>query len=201
MSFPLVAIAKFDTKTPMWIKIGVNLVNVVLDYLLIFGHFGFPRLEVPGAAIATVISGLVAVAIYLVVFLSGKCNRTFQTRSHFQVDLPEIRRNLRIGVPMRFQNVLDMGSFVVFTAMIGRMGDVALAANAASLTLLSMSFMPVFGISMAATTLVGQYIGAAQLPYARRSGYTAIKIGIACTFGFCYCLLYCARFSLFVNLR
>ena len=171
-----------DTKTPMRIEIVANLVNLLLDYLLIFGKFGCPRLEVIGAAVATLIGGAVAAICYLFVFLSRKSDRAFQTRSHFHIDFRDIRRMLRIGLPMGVHNLMDMGSFTVFTALIGRLGDVALAANNAAMTLISTSFMPLYGISVAATTLVGHYIGSSQLHYARRSGYTAIKLGVVYTF-------------------
>jgi MATE family multidrug resistance protein len=171
-----------DTKTPMRIEIVANLINIILDYLLIFGRFGFPRLEVAGAATATLIASAISAIIYLIVFLSRRSNQAFQTRSNLQFDFSEIRRILRIGLPMGVQFFLDLMSFTVFTAVIGRMGDVVLAANSAGITLMSTSFMPLHGISLAATTLVGQYIGSDQLPYARKSGYTTIKLGVAYTF-------------------
>lgn len=171
-----------DTKTPMRIEILANIVNLLLDYLLIFGKFGCPRLEIVGAAIATLIAGAVAAVCYFVVFLSRKSNQAFQTRSYFQIDFRDLRRVLRIGLPMGVHNLMDLGSFTVFVALVGRMGDIALAANNAGVTLISTSFMPLYGFSMAATTLVGHYIGAGQLPYARRSGYTAIKMGVVYTF-------------------
>ena len=171
-----------DTKTPMRIEIIANLVNLLLDYLLIFGKFGCPRLEVVGAAIATLIAGVVAAICYLAVFLSRKSDRAFQTRSHSRIDFRDLRRMLRIGLPMGVHNLMDMGSFTVFVALVGRMGDIALAANNAALTLISASFMPLYGFSMAAMTLVGHYIGSGQLHYARRSGYTAIKLGVVYTF-------------------
>ena len=171
-----------DTKTPMRIEIVANLVNLLFNYLLIFGKFGCPRLEVVGAAVATLIAGVVAAICYFAVFLSRKSNQAFQTRSHSRIDVPDLRRMLRIGLPMGVHNLMDMGSFTVFTALIGRMGDVALAANNAGITLISTSFMPLYGISMAATTLVGHYIGSSQVSYARRSGYTAIKLGVVYTF-------------------
>ena len=170
-----------NTRTPMWVEIFANLTNIVFDYLLIFGKFGFPRLEVAGAAIATVISGGVAASIYLMIFLSRKIDQQFQVRTHFQLQLSQIRRLLRIGLPMGVQGMLDIGNFTVFSAMIGRMGNAELAANTAAITLLHTSFMPLIGISLAATTLVGQYIGSGRHHYARESGYTAIKIGIAYT--------------------
>lgn len=171
-----------DTKTPMRIELAANLINIIFDYLLIFGKLGFPRLEVTGAAIATLIGGIVAAVSYLAIFLSRSANQAFQTRSHFQIDFRDIRRILRIGLPMGLQFFMDMGSFTVFAALIGRMGDVALAANNAAIALISTSFMPLHGFSLAATTLVGQYIGSGQLHYARKSGYTTIKLGVVYTF-------------------
>ena len=168
-----------DTRTPMWIEILANLINIVFDYLLIFGNFGFPRLEVAGAAISTVISGGIAACIYLLIFLSRKTDLRFQVRTHFKPQLSQIRRLLRTGLPMGVQGMLDVGNFTIFSAMIGRMGNAELAANTAAITLLHTSFMPLIGISLAATTLVGQYIGSGQFHYARKSGYTAIKIGLA----------------------
>ena len=88
---------------------------------------------------------------------------------------------MKVGLPMGIQGVLDVGSFTVFSAMIGRMGNSELAANTAAITLLHTSFMPLIGISLAATTLVGQYIGSNQYTNARESGYTAIKVGVAYT--------------------
>ena len=170
-----------DTKTPMRIELVANLVNIVADYLLIFGKFGFPRLEVAGAAWATVFAGGIGTVCYLAVFLSRSTNRAFETRRHYRLNFKEIRRILRIGVPMGFQFFLDLLSFTLFTALIGRMGDAQLAANNAAITLLSTSFMPLHGFSLAATTLVGQYIGSGQLPYARKSGYTTIKLGVGYT--------------------
>ena len=165
----------------MWIEIFANLTNMTFDYLLIFGKFGFPRMEVEGAAIATVISGVLAAIIYLLIFLSKRYDRKFQVRSLLQFRLPEVGRLMKVGLPMGVQGVLDVGSFTVFSAMIGRMGNVELAANTAAITLLHTSFMPLIGISLAATTLVGQYIGSNQYANARESGYTAIKVGVAYT--------------------
>ena len=170
-----------DTRTPMWIEIFANLTNIAFDYLLIFGKFGFPRLEIAGAAIATVISSVLAAVIYLLIFLSKKSDQKFQVKTHIQFRPSESSRLIRIGLPMGVQSVLDVGSFTIFSAMIGRMGNSELAANTAAIALLHKSFMPLVGISLAATTLVGQYIGSNQYHHARTSGYTAIKVGIGYT--------------------
>ena len=86
---------------------------------------------------------------------------------------------MKVGLPMGVQGVLDVGSFTVFSAMIGRMGNVELKQTQYN-NFASSSFMPLIGISLAATTLVGQYIGSTNMKM-HESGYTAIKVGVAYT--------------------
>ena len=167
-----------NTKTPMRIAIIANGFNIIANYLLIFGKFGFPRLGVTGAALATLISSVLSAVLYLILCLSEKYNRIYSTRSRHHIEFAQIRRIARVGLPMGIQFFLDTASFSVFTAFIARMGDASLAASSAAITLMSTSFMPLIGISIATTTLVGQFIGAGELRHARKSGYTAVKLGI-----------------------
>lgn len=166
-----------NTKTPMRIAIVCNVFNVIVNYLLIFGKFGLPRLEVTGAALATFLSTMFSAVLYLIAGLSEKYNKLYATRSFYRIEFRLIRRILWVGLPMGVQFFLDSSSFSVFTAFIARMGDAPLAATNAALSLMGTSFMPLVGISIATTTLVGQFIGAKELEHARKSGYTAIKMG------------------------
>ena len=81
----------------------------------------------------------------------------------------DIRRFVRVGVPIGGQWTIDMASFVIFTTLVARMGDVQMAASQAFVMLLSLSFMQAIGISVAASTLVGRYIGAEDRPAAIQS--------------------------------
>jgi len=180
-----------NTKTPMRIAIVANVFNVIANYLLIFGKFGFPRLEVTGAAVATLISSMLSAALYLALCLSEKYSKIYSTRFFYRMELAQIRRIVRVGLPMGIQFLLDSTSFSVFTAFIARMGDAPLAASNAANTLMSTSFMPLIGISIATTTLVGQFIGAEDLGHARKSGYTAIKLGVL------YTILVASNFFIF----
>jgi multidrug resistance protein, MATE family len=168
-----------DTKTPMYISITTNAFCVLLFYLLIFGKLGLPRLEVTGMAIGGGISSILSLIMYLLVFLSKKNDALYQTRKLYKVDLKYIRRIIRIGLPSGIQFFLDTASFSVFTSFIARMGNVQLAASNAVMTFLNASFMPLFGISVASTTLVGQFMGAKNPKLARKSGLTTIKIGMS----------------------
>jgi MATE family multidrug resistance protein len=83
----------------------------------------------------------------------------------------------RLGGPIGLQWFLDMGSFIFFSALIGRIGTEELAATEAGIRLMSLSFMPVYGVSIAATALVGRYIGSGETGFAVRSGNSALMIG------------------------
>lgn len=167
-----------DTRTPLKIVIFINVLNVIGDYVLIFGKFGFPRLETDGAAYATVGASAVGAIIFLLVFVSKKSDGRFSTRSTWRAKSDLMVRLSRVGLPIGLQWLLDMASFIVFSALIGRIGTVELAASTVGLRLMHLSFMPVFGVSIAATTLVGQYIGSKEIPFATRSGYTAVKMSM-----------------------
>jgi len=162
----------------MYIGIASNILNVIGNYLLIFGKFGFPRLEVAGAALSTLISTFFASALYIIFGLSAKNHKTYVTKAFYRLDRELLVRLFRIGLPMGVQFFLDNASFTLFTIFIARMGDTQLAASNAAMSLMSTSFMPLIGISVATTTLVGQFIGAKEIGHARKSGYTAIKLGV-----------------------
>jgi putative MATE family efflux protein len=170
-----------DTRTPLKITVVANLINVAGDYVLIFGKLGFPRLETEGAAIATVFANGVGAFIFFMMFLSRGNARRYDTRAAWRPRLDSMKRLLTVGGPIGLQWFLDMGSFIFFSFMIGRIGTPQLAATEASIRLMSLSFMPVFGVSIAATTLVGQYIGSEEMQYAVKSGRSALKMGFLYT--------------------
>lgn len=178
-----------DMKTPMRVAIYANIVNVIGDYILIFGKFSFPRMEVRGAATATVIANLAGAVIFLILFLRGKFKTEYKSRLLTAFSWERMWRMIHVGFPIGIQFLLDIGSFLVFSAYIGRMGDSQLAANHIAIRIMSFSFMPCYGISIAATSLVGQYIGALDIPSSEKSGYTAIKIGIFYTAIIATCFL------------
>lgn len=167
-----------DTRTPMKVGITVNLLNIVLNYGLIYGNFGLPRMEIAGSALGSALAGLTGGGIALLLFLRKKQTR-FQTRHVPSPTWGECRRVIRVGAPIGLQRFLDIGSFVIFSALIGRLGTAQLAANQISIQLMSVSYMIGLSVGMAATTLVGQYIGAGRLDLAEKSTYSAFKLAIS----------------------
>jgi len=121
-----------NTRTPMKVAIVANVTNIVLDYLLIFGKGPFPAMGVNGAAWATFTANVLSAGILGVTALSTVYRSKYETHRHWRLDPQKIRRLLSTGLPIGVHYVLDIGSFLVFSAYIGRMGTEQLAANQAA---------------------------------------------------------------------
>jgi MATE family multidrug resistance protein len=167
-----------DTRTPLYITLFANAVNVVLDYGLIFGKFGLPEWGVAGAGVATAIAQWSNAIVLFVIFqrrsVAKRCN-THPTA----LNVEQIRRFLWTGAPIGGQWFIGMMSFSAFTTLVARMGDESMAASQAFVMLLSLSFMQAVGISIATAILVGRYIGAGDPSAAIRTFRSAILLGIA----------------------
>jgi len=167
-----------DTRTNMVAQIAGNLVNIVLDYALIFGRWGFPELGIRGAAIATVIAGVVAPGIQFALYFSRRIHAEYGTRSTLNFDATLFRRMIRFGLPSGWHLFLDIASFSTFVLLTGRMGAEALAASNIGFSINTVGFMPLIGISIAASTVIGQYQGRKMPDISEKAGWTALKIGV-----------------------
>jgi len=179
------------TRITMLANVTGNLCNIFLDYVLIFGAWGFPALGMNGAAWATVISGFISPAILLVLFFSGPINRCFSTRLMFRFNKRLFWRMIRFGFPSGIHLSLDIASFSIFVLLTGRMGPLSLAASNIALSINLLAFLPLVGIGIAASTLVGQYQGRQRSDLAEKSGWSALKLGML------YMLLAGSTFVLF----
>jgi MATE family multidrug resistance protein len=165
-----------DTRTPLYATLAANAVNAGLDYGLIFGELGLPAWGIRGAGIATAIGNAFAAGWLFVAFRRRGVDKRFRTRP-VAPDPAAIRRFLRVGAPIGGQWCLGMTSFAVFITLVARMGDTAMAASQAFVMLLSLSFMQAIGISVAASTLVGRYVGAGDPEAASRSFRSSLLLG------------------------
>jgi len=157
----------------MWVHLLATAVNVVLNYILIFGRFGFPELGITGAAISTVVSGVVSFLVFAVLILRRENDRSFATRSGWRPNFELLGRILRYGLPNGVQFFIDIFGFTVFILLIGRLGMVELAATNIAFNINSLAFMPMIGLGMAISILVGQYVGE---HLATRSTYSGAAI-------------------------
>ncbi|MFK7896935.1 MAG: MATE family efflux transporter [Myxococcota bacterium] len=165
-----------DARTPLIATLIANAANLFLDFGLVYGWFGFPKYGVVGAGLATAISEWIYFGVVAFAFMRPAIRREFNTE-WTAPRLSEIRRLLRTGIPIGGQWVIEMIAFAVFTTLVARMGDAELAASHAFIQLLSLSFMQASGISTAAATLVGRYVGAGQLEKVRRSYHASLSLG------------------------
>lgn len=167
-----------DTRTPLKVALISNSCNVVMDYVLIFGKFGFPEMGVRGAAIATVMSTAIQSGIYFYLILAREGRAAYFPRKVVPLIPRRFFKLLRVGGPIGVQWLLDMGTWTIFTTVVARFGEIEAAAHQVAVTILHISFMPGYGVSIATTTLVGQYLGAGDKAAAKRAAYNSLRIVI-----------------------
>lgn len=167
-------------RIPMYVAFAANGLNVLLDYALIFGKLGFPRMELAGAAWATVVAlGVQALGMHAF-FLHRRFHEEFATRTAWEVQWRKMRELLRIGWAGGLMFMLDWLNWAIFTSvLIGWYGDKnQMAAHAAAMAILHVSFMPVVGLGLAITPIVGQWIGRGNRRLAKARTYTALWLGL-----------------------
>lgn len=179
-----------DTKTPMYINLMTNIMNVVGNFFLIFPErdmvvFGYKihmwgaGWGVSGAAAASALAmGVAGITVFsLLVFRNTKVQLRLQK---LKVDRGMMRRMLSVGVPAALERVATTTGQIVFIRIVAGLGTVTLAAHQLAVTAESLTYMPAFGFQVAATTLVGQALGAGNAKDARRCGNIAFYMCTAC---------------------
>lgn len=173
----------------LFATIAGAVVNAVLDYVLIFGHFGFPRLELVGAGIASVISsastfGLLA----LYAAFHQKLKRYFIFGRIWRADWPVFFQIVRLGWPIGVTIVAEAALFGASAIMIGWIGTLPLAGHGIALQIASLTFMVPVGLSQAAMTRVGLASGRGDRAGIGRAGWTAF--GVTFVFMGCFAVLF-----------
>ncbi|MDG2306511.1 MAG: MATE family efflux transporter [Candidatus Binatia bacterium] len=166
-----------DTRTPLAIGLVVNSVNVFANWVLIFGHLGFPALGVLGSALATALSFTLG-AVLLSILLAGGRLRLHVERRHLVPDFTIIRRIFRIGYPAAIEQFLMQVGFLVYLVFAARYGTDAVAAYFIGVRILALAFLPGFGFAAAASTLVGQHLGAGEPEQAERAGWMSAWMSV-----------------------
>lgn len=173
----------------MIVMLSANAVNVVANWVFIFGHLGSPAFGVAGAGWASCASrAYMCVALLGYLLWQAHRDRTGLFQANRQWDGALVRRLARLGLPAAAQRGLEMGIFAASTFLIGRLGSVPLAAHQVALQAASVTFMVPLGISTAAAVRVGQAIGRGDSLGAQYSGSMALALsGIFMSVaGFCF---------------
>ncbi len=168
------------TQLVMWISVAGSAVNILLDWVLIYGHWGMPELGISGAAYATVASFAASVAVTAAIAFREPVFHGRRGRAAFAFDRSLSLRIVRYGFPSGVHVLLDMLTFTFFVFVIGRK-DIADAmgfgASNVCFNINHLFFAPLLGIGMGAGILVGNYQGAGDADSANRAGWTSIFIG------------------------
>jgi len=174
-----------DVVTPLWIGALGNVVSVFFTYSLVHGAFGLPALGVAGAAIGNGTGFVTGALLLTALWRSGRLVMGTRGVRAFRWEL--IQRLVRIGYPAAFEQVAWQGGFVAFLWVIALYGTAPYAAYGIGVNLLSFSFVVGFGFSVAASTVVGQRLGARDPEGATRGGWRAMRlaIGVMLVFGAC----------------
>ncbi|MFD1615091.1 MATE family efflux transporter [Gelatiniphilus marinus] len=173
------------TKYPMYATVLANIINVVLNYILIFGKFGFPELGIVGAAYGTLISRFVMVG-YLWFLLKGKeKSKAFVTNIKFFVlDKLMIKKIINLGAPSAMQMFFEVAIFTAAIWLSGLLGKNPQAANQIALNLSSMAFMVAMGLSVASMIRVGNQKGLKSYFELRRIAFSLFLMGTVLAVGF-----------------
>ncbi|MDB5613882.1 MAG: family efflux transporter [Devosia sp.] len=172
-------LSAFDaTRAILIITVLGVLLNAAIAYVLIFGHFGFPRLELRGAAIATLVTNIAMFLMMVGYVLRHRRLKRFHVLVRFwKPDWFRFREIFRIGTPIGLTVLAEVGLFTAAALLMGRLGTDEVAAHAIALQCASMAFMVPLGLGIAATVRVGTAYGRSDPEGVRKAGWTAFVLG------------------------
>ncbi len=176
----------------MVVVLLANLVNILFNWVLIFGKLGFPALGLDGAGWATFASRVFMALLLMFYVMRAKLFKDYDVTFHFKsINKKIIRKILALGLPSGMQYFFEVGAFSFAVVMVGWLGTYQLAAHQIAINLASISFMCAIGVSAAGSIRVGNAVGRKNISETRRAGFTAIIVSayIMGTFGILFILL------------
>ena len=173
------------TKYPMYATLIANVINIVLNYLLIFGKFGFPEMGIVGAAYGTLISRIVMVVyLWLLLRYKERSKQIVRDIKFFVLDFPVIRKIINLGSLSAMQMFFEVAIFTAAIWLSGLLGKNPQAANQIALNLSSMAFMVAMGLSVASMIRVGNQKGLQNYKELRRIAFSLFLLGVLLAFFF-----------------
>ncbi len=161
-----------NTRAPMRVMVVSVVINLAIDPLLIFGVGPFPRLEIQGAAVATVFSRGVATMIGLYILFYTDVGPTIE-RGHLVPRLEYVSKITRLGVPTALEQSMSSLAMIAMTAMVATFASPVVAAYGLGNRLISLAFLPAMGMGQATDTIVGQNLGAGKADRAEKATWIA----------------------------
>ena len=164
----------------LWLSLGGILLNALLSWSLIFGHFGLPALGLAGGGLGSTLTWLMLCAALFIVTQSDRQFRRFHLFGHWwRFDRQRTAAMIRLGWPIGVTMALEMGVFALAAYFMGWIGAPAVAAHAVALQLAALTFMVPLGLGQAATVRVGLALGRRDEAGIARAGWTAWVMGVA----------------------
>lgn len=166
-----------ETKIIMKAAFAGMLVNIVCNYFLIFGVGPCPRLGVAGAAYGTVTGNIVSTVMLFVVYFGKRYHSLYGTRSNLKFNLAQVKELLKRGMPSGVEMFLNMAAFQLMILLFHGLGAEAATAASIMFNWDMVAYVPLMGLEVASTSLVGRYVGAKSAAAASRSTYSGLKVG------------------------
>lgn len=169
-----------ETRTSMWILLSGNLFNIIGNYVLIYGKAGMPEMGVVGAGVATLLSRVVMVALFLFVFLSRKKMRPY--REGFFVlgwSRQLVRRLVSLGTPIALEMGMETASFSLSIIMVGWLGTIALASHQVMITISQFTFMVYYGLGAAVAVRTSYFNGQDDRDNVRHTVVAGLQVMVA----------------------
>ncbi len=180
-----------DSKTCMIYNLIANIVNVIFNWLLIYGNLGFPELGVAGASLATVLGQFVAFIIALSVLIRGNEFLKLEFKLGFRPNKTVLGNITNIGIPAMIEQLLMRAGMIIFTKTVASLGTTAYATHLVCMNIQALSFMTGQAFAVSATTLMGQSLGK------RRTDMAQAYCNRTRTVGFLFSILLALVFSFF----
>lgn len=165
------------TRTVMVASVTAMLVNVVANYILIFGHCGFSPMGISGAAYGTLTGGVCGLLILMTAYFFGNKHKEYNIGSSYRFDFDVMRKLIKFGYPAGLEFLLTLSAFTAIIMLFQSQGQIVATAATITFNWDMVAYVPLIGIEIAVTSLVGRYMGARQPDTAHHVAMSGIKAG------------------------
>ena len=167
------------TLVVMWVSILITIINITLDYLFIFGKFGFPEMGIRGAAIASNVAVITGSLIFLLLIFQSKYRQRFNLLGSWKFDRSLFNRLIYFGSPNGLRLFIDMTAFTAFLMFVGTLGIHEGVTTNIAFNIEALSFLPMVGMMIGVAVLVGQRLGENEPELAEKAAWSAIHLALA----------------------
>lgn len=166
-----------DTRTPMWILLGGNVLNIFGNYLLIYGSFGFPEWGLFGAGVSTLVSRIVMLLVFVAIVACARRYRIYRDALvQSRLNRNDFVQLNALGWPIALQMGMETAAFSLSAIMVGWLGSVPLAAHQIMISVSTIGFMVYYGMGAALAVQVSHFMGRHDLPNLRRAVHAGMGI-------------------------